>query len=518
MLATLIPRRFPIRILLWFLVIVGTGVIGLRAENGALPNFVLIIGDDISWDDFGCYGHPHIRTPNIDQLAGDGMRFTNAYLTASSCSPSRASIITGRYPHNNGAAAELHRRLPDHLVLFPELLRNAGYYSAHAGKFHIGYQNRKTTAGYHTASQPAARAFDVAGGTYGDKRDAEVGGMDNWVTRLRERPRDKPFFMWFASHDAHRRWHVTDPANPNAKIDRLHSPDDVIVPPYLIDNEATRQDLALYCNEIARLDFYVGEVVAELRRQKLLASTYLIFMADNGRPFARCKGRCYDSGMKTPFIVRGPEVVAGSVCERLLSSIDIAPTILRLAGVRSAKSMQGISFVPLLKQPGRAIRQYIFAEHNFHDHAAHERMVRWGDYMYIRNALPEKRRIGANDSFLGGAGESLLKGFQNGTLTPAQNDMYLTPRPAEELYLLSTDTHQLNNLVADSDHTKALNQLRQIMDRWQDQTGDSRPKDATPEWVEFTGHSLRGLKTYGRYGTPPGGDRNAERINLPGPR
>jgi len=97
----------------------------LSGEARERPNFILIIGDDISQEDFGCYGHPHIRTPHIDRMALGGMRFDNAYLTASSCSPSRASIITARYPHNNGAAAELHRRLPDHLALFPELLRRA---------------------------------------------------------------------------------------------------------------------------------------------------------------------------------------------------------------------------------------------------------------------------------------------------------------------------------------------------------------------------------------------------------
>ena len=498
--------------LLWLFVLAGN----VGAQEG--PNFVLIIGDDISWDDFGCYGHPHIRTPNIDRLAARGLRFTNAYLTASSCSPSRASIITGRYPHNNGTAAELHRRLPEHLALFPELLRKAGYHSAHAGKFHIGYQNRKTTAGYHTASEPAARAFDVAGGRYGDKRDAESGGMDDWVSRLRNRPKAKPFFMWFASHDAHRRWHVTDTAHPLAKIKHLHSPNDAVVPPYLIDNEATRRDIALYYNEISRLDFYVGEVVEELKRQNVADSTYVIFMADNGRPFARCKGRCHDSGMKTPFIIRGPKVRTGEVCRQLVSSIDIAPTILQLASVRPAPSMQGISLLPLIANPDKPVRSYVFAEHNFHDHAAHERMVRWRDYTYIRNAHPDKRRIGCNDSFLGGAGESLLKGFQNGTLTPAQNDMYRMPRPAEELHLVTQDRHQLTNLVGATLHANALTHLRKIMDRWQEETGDSLPKDATPEWVEFTGDALRGLKTYGQYGTPPGGDRNAQNINRSGPR
>ena len=109
------------------------------------PNFIFFIADDVSWDDFGCYGNQGVRTPNIDRLAANGIRFTNAYLTASSCSPSRASIITGRYPHNNGKAAELHLPIADHLPWLPESLRDAGYYSAISGKHHMKRENPRET-------------------------------------------------------------------------------------------------------------------------------------------------------------------------------------------------------------------------------------------------------------------------------------------------------------------------------------------------------------------------------------
>ncbi|HKK18065.1 MAG TPA: sulfatase-like hydrolase/transferase, partial [Opitutales bacterium] len=136
------------------------------------PNMVFFIADDWSQEDVGCYGHPSIRTPSIDSLAAGGMRFDNAYLTTSSCSPTRCSIITGRYPHNTGAP-ELHSKLPDEQIRFPELLREAGYYTALSGKNHM-------FAGYED------RAFDKM------RRGKGPSGSEDWVDFVKERPKDKP--------------------------------------------------------------------------------------------------------------------------------------------------------------------------------------------------------------------------------------------------------------------------------------------------------------------------------------
>ena len=133
-----------------------TASVGLSLPTTSRPNFVFIIGDDISAEDFGCYGNPGIHTPNIDRLAAQGLRFTNAYLTASSCSPSRSSIFTSRYPHNLETAAELHGLLPEGIAMFPKLLRDSGYYTAHAGKAHFGGES-------DVLSGPALAAFDLGG-------------------------------------------------------------------------------------------------------------------------------------------------------------------------------------------------------------------------------------------------------------------------------------------------------------------------------------------------------------------
>ena len=456
------------------------------------PNFVLIIGDDISVDDFGCYGHPHIRTPNIDRLAAGGIRFTNAYLTASQCSPTRCSIISGRYPHNTGAP-ELHMPLPKGQPLFPLNLKQVGYYTAAAGKWHMG-------------PYPKAAFTHRVSGT-------GPGEQDNWVTCLRERPKDKPFFMWFASSDAHRSWQPDKQAQP-------HKPADAVIAPYMADLPDTRKDLGCYYDEVQRLDRYVGLVVAELKRQQVLDSTLILFMADNGRPFPRCKTWLYDSGIKTPFIVHWPKGIAKPVglCSSLVSVIDIAPTILELAGLQAPASMQGVSFVSLLTDSTRQIRNYAFAEHNWHDQAAHERLIRWKSYVYIRNAHPQLDNLVAahwNEPSY----KDLFRLRQAGKLTPAQADVFRSPRPAEALFDVSSDYHQLNNIVGDPNHKKALEHLRQQMDQWQRRTGDTVPEHLTQDRFDRqTGKALfEGLVPHKR-GVIPGSERDAQNINDPGPR
>lgn len=444
------------------------------------PNFVFIIADDVSEDDFGCYGNNVVKTPNIDKLASNGIRFTNVYLTASSSSPSRCSIISGRYPHSNGAA-ELHTPLPESIIPFPFLLKNNNYYTAHAGKWHFG--------------PSVHRAFD----RYTDENgyDNGNGGENNWVRFLRERPRDKPFFFWLASHDAHRPW--------GADTFRItHDPGLVKIPPYFADTQETRQDIASYYNEIARFDYYVGKVEEELKRQGVLNNTIIIVMADNGRPFPRCKTRVYDSGMKTPLIVFWPEGIKskGTISSSLISSIDLAPSILELAGVNIPEDFQGISFVDVLKNPSMEIRTAVFSEHNWHDYEAHERMIRTQDFLYVLNSRPWLTNCGPADSKSSPTQHALNKLRDEGSLTPAQTDVFVVPRPAEELYVIKADPQQLINVASLPKYQSELNVLRSLLNNWRSNTGDTTPKDLTPDWYDRETGKV--LKTDNRRGTMPG--------------
>ncbi len=455
------------------------------------PNVVVIIGDDISIGDFGCYGHPHIRTPNVDRLAAEGMRFTNTYLTTSQCSPTRCSIFTGRYPHNTGAP-ELHMPLPEGQPIFPLMLRQAGYYTAAAGKWHLGEYPKK--------------AFDkiVGGGP---------GGEERWLGCLKGRPKDKPFFMWFAAHDAHRSWQLDDQA-------KLHEEPDALVPPYMVDAPGTRSDLASYYDEIHRLDRYTGLVMDELEKQGVADDTFVLFMADNGRPFPRCKTWLYDGGIKTPFIIRWPKggVRPGGVCDALVSVIDIAPTILELANLELPKAVQGVSFSPLLGDPSASIRRYAFAEHNWHGQAACERMVRCENYVYIKNYCPELTNFGVfhleTPSY-----RDQIRLRDEGRLTPAQAEIFRVPRPVEMLFDVQNDPYQLTDLAGNQQHKAALKDLRGIMKQWRQDTGDTVPEVLTQNWQD----PVTGKQNFPGYvpatrGDIPGSRRHAETINDPGPR
>lgn len=441
------------------------------AHANSKPNFVLIIADDVSLQDIGVFGSENAKTPNIDAIALRGMRFDKAILTASSCSPSRASIATGRYPHNNGAASELHRPIPPHIPWFPQILKDAGYYTALSGKSHIGGEPVKKGGKYF-------KAFDKIDNGRLNNPNPE-SGAGNWVRALRERPKDKPFFLWLASYDAHRDWDD----NWRAEFGKKISPDEVKLPPALIDTPETREDFAAYCNEIRRLDYYVGEVVRELESQNALSNTVIIFLADNGRPFPRAKTRLIDDGMKTPLLMCGPGIEPKTSTKSLVSSIDIAPTILELAGLDKPKSFQGKSFAPILSNPNAKIREYAFSEHNWHDYQAYGRSVRKGEYLYIINKFPDKAWIGPGDSVSSPSHQQLRKAMLSGKeLTPVQSDIFLCPRPGEELYDTSkADKLQIKNLANDPHYADVLNEMRKAIKEWTISTRDSVPLSPTPD-------------------------------------
>ena len=478
----MLRKRFPS-----FLSILATVLFAVVSLASARPNFVLFIADDISWNDVGCYGHPVIKTPQIDQLAKNGLRFNNAYLTISSCSPSRCSIITGRYPHNTGAP-ELHTSLPTEQPLFPKLLKDAGYHTILSGKHHMG--------------KNADPAFAKISKGRGPGKEAD------WVKLLTDRPKEKPFFAWFASTDAHRDWSINDEAPK-------YDPADMIIPPYFYDGQKTREDLTGYYHEVSRFDHFVGEVTRELNRQKVLEDTVIIIMADNGRPLPRCKTRLYDSGIKTPFIVHYPTTVKPGVTDSIVSAIDISSTALELARVKKDKRIQGISFAPVLLDPKAVTRNVAYAEHNWHVYKNHERMVRFGPWLYIRNNFPDQQNL-CVEAYKGGTGEDLWEMHAAGKLNQRQVRLFDNPCPAEELYDVRKDPEQLNNLADDPKREKDLRKLRSLLAKWTKQTGDTVPKNPSPHRDAPPNQPKLDKKKF-RHGEFPGASAGAEKINHPGP-
>jgi N-sulfoglucosamine sulfohydrolase len=413
------------------------------APTGTRPNVVVFVGDDLGWRDTGAYGNAAIHTPNIDRLAQSGLRVEYAFGTSPQCSPSRISMLTGKYPHSTGAE-DLHMPLPATERILPSYLQTLGYFTGHMAKTHYGPNGERQFQWYSPETAEAFPSFLDSAGT-------------------------RPFFLWVGFHEPHRPYRQGAVSNP-------HSPAEVAVPPHLVDTPETRADLALYYDAIARMDAAIGRMLAELDRRKLRDKTVVVFLSDNGAPFPREKGTLYDSGTRTPLIFSWPRVIpAGATYERgLVSTVDLAPTILDLAGARPAQAMQGRSFRGLLTAPtSYAGPAYVFSERNWHDCDEHQRSVRTRRFKLIRtdayNALPlcTAADIGASPSFL-----ALRAAGKAGRLTAAQQRLFEAPRARVELYDVTADPWELRNVADDPAHAGEVRELAAVLQDWIEKSGD----------------------------------------------
>jgi arylsulfatase A-like enzyme len=478
------------RKLLLLVAVAAAAVVDLRAATP--PNIVLIIADDLAWDDVGAFGHPTIRTPHIDRLAREGMRFDAAFLTVSSCSPSRSSLITGRYPHNTDAE-QLHWPLPGEQTTFAELLRKAGYWAGAAGKWHLGdaVRNRfdeireADPAGFMLAANAKTSDAKISIQKGGDLQS----GSTEWVPLLRARPREKPFFAWLASLDPHRDYEEGISPQPTR-------PENVVVPPHLPDTPAVRHELALYYDEIERLDRFVGAVLAELEQQRVLDNTMIVFLSDNGRPFPRDKTTVFDGGIRTPLIVRWPgHVPAGATCAQLVSSIDLAPGFLAAAGVKPPASMQGVSFLPLLADARTPIRREIFAEQNWHDYEQRSRAVRTEHFKLIANEIRDTPLTPGADAVRGLAFREMQRLRDAGQLAANQRQCFEAPRAEFELYDLRSDPGEFRNLAGVPAYATVFAEMKRKLAEWKKTTADVTPPRRTPdEFDRETGGPLPNRK------------------------
>ncbi len=453
------------------------------------PNIVLMIADDMNWDDCGAYGHPAIRTPNIDQLAADGMLFRHAYLTTNSCSPSRSSILTGKYPHNTGAE-QLHWPLPAGSPTFAKALQQAGYYTAAAGKWHLGNHVRDHFDKIYEAS---TAGFVLPSGKDGQPAKmiaTQPSGCEDWERALEQRPMDKPFFMWLAALDPHREY-------SEGALDPPHTHDDVIVPAHLPDTPEVREDLRLYYDEIGRLDQYVGKVINVLKKQGVDKNTLVLFISDNGRPFPRDKTSLYDGGIRTPWIVRWPDHVdAGQTTDALVSSVDLAATFLDVAS-RGTLSLatEGKSFASVLGDSRRSHREFAFGEDHWHDYEDHARAVVTQQYKLIRNDYVDLPPTPSADAGRGLSWQKMLKLYDAGELPAQQQTCFIAPRAQWELFDLNRDPGELTNLIDDPAYASVAERLKAALAQWTEETGDYLPSRRTPdEFDRVTGepdHSVR---------------------------
>ena len=440
----------------------------MASPGSELPNIIWFVADDLGDGDLGCCGNPSIRTVNLDRMAAEGVRFTSAFVTTSSCSPSRASFFSGMYPHATGAE-DLHVHLPENIRILPHYLAGLGYHTINVGKYHLG---PLVSNQFH-------------------QRESRI---ENWKALLEERPAGRPFFLSLCFYDPHRDY------QPGAIPDPTKC-EDVIVPPYLPDTPEVRADLAAYYDECVRLDRVVGEVLEYLERNRIADNTLAVFFSDNGMPFPRAKTSCYDSGIRTPFIVRyPPRVPAGKVNRSLFSMVDLAPSMLGMLGIEPGQLMQGTDASSLFLDPSSVGREYIHAESNWHDLDEHIRAVRDSRYKYIRNYFPRQRANVPLDVLRSPSYSSMLELRESGRLTAEQMRLFIVPRPAEELYDTSSDPFEFTNLAADPRYSGQLQRLREECDRWISSTDDVPP---VPRRVDLMDIYTREIIRQDILGKPP---------------
>ncbi|MGF1637290.1 MAG: sulfatase/phosphatase domain-containing protein, partial [Cyclobacteriaceae bacterium] len=276
--------------------------------------------------------------------------------------------------------------------------------------------------------------------------------------------------LWHAFVDPHRDYE-------EGAFDPPHDPDKVIVPPYLADTKNTRKDLAMYYDEIGRMDKNIGEVVAELKKRGLYDNTLIVFITDNGKPFTRAKGTLYDEGVRSPLIFHWPkQIVKGRTSNEMVSLINLAPTFLDLAGVDIPKSMYGRSLRALIEGKTFKGDEYVFSERNWHDCDEHLRSVRSDTFRLIKNAYIEWPHGTAADLAGSPAHQDLLKLKKEGQLNENQRLIFEVPRPVIELYNVVEDPYELNNLAYDAKYRGVIRHMHAVLIEWMEVTNDFPPE------------------------------------------
>jgi N-sulfoglucosamine sulfohydrolase len=441
----------------------------------AVPrNIVLIVTDDQGLV-LGCYGNSVIKTPNIDRLAADGTRFTNAFCTTSSCSPSRSVILTGLFNHANGMYGLEHGynhfRSFDNVKSLPVMLDEVGYRTARVGKYHVG--------------PPEVFRFDrVLGGN--SRNPVDMAERSRGVI---EEKSDKPFFLYYAPNDPHRgavaKWAELKPNSfgneppgkePKGVVPVHYKPADVIVPPFLPDTPACRAELAQYYESISRIDSGVGRLIEILKKAGKFDNTLIIYMSDNGMPFPGAKTTVFEPGLKLPCIVRNPDAKKRGIAnEAFISWVDITPTILDFSGVKVPVDQKrlGHSFLPILEQEKPAGWDEVFASHTFHEVTMYYpmRVVRSGNFKLIWNIAYPLSYPFASDLWGSPTWQDTLTRGEDYIYGKRSVSAY-EHRPQFELYDLAKDPDELHNLACDATNHDKLAELQQKLRQFQKRTGD----------------------------------------------
>ncbi|HET7179537.1 MAG TPA: sulfatase [Chryseosolibacter sp.] len=428
------------------------------------PNIIWIMAEDIG-PDLECYGMPDVKTPNLNALASEGIKYAKCFTTNPICSPSRSAMMTGVY--QNSINAGQHRSnhdvpLPEPYKPFTYWLRQAGYTTVLGSKL-VMNKGRKIDVNFKNA--PLGKWDGKKNFGLFDKYD-EISA-DN-----------QPFFAQIQLAVTHRGdwWDSIRSISPH-RVD----PSRVTLPSYLADDPIVRLDWATYLDQIEYMDAEVGKLVADLKQKGVYDNTVLIFIGDNGRCNIRGKGYLYDIGVHVPLIVHWPKgIKAGQVKQDLVSAIDITATILDLAGVQAPAYMEGKSF---LKKGFH--RDYIYSARDRWDEVSDKsRALTTQQYKYIRNDMPEVSydMHQAYIDFYRPPLHVMRKLNLDGKLTDAQKLFFARVKPVEELYDLEKDPEEIHNLADDPKYSAVLAKLRADLAK-------EEKKDTAPVKIQYAAPS-----------------------------
>lgn len=427
------------------------------------PNVLLMITDDSSPLSYRSYGNEESQTFHLDRFAKEGMRFDRGYCSSPQCSPARASILTGRVPHDV-EGSRLHQPVPARMKNLIKILKKYGYYTGAIGKTHQSniQKDFQFYTNYDRFTSVNAEIFNK----FFDKR-----------------PDGKPFFLWFGSWNPHR------PYYPHERMKKYHhkvDPSKVEVPYFLPDTPKVRRDLAYYYEELYMFDSNCGELLSILDKRNLAKNTIVIQTSDHGMPFPRAKATLYEPGIRIPFVVRWPEVVKpGTTSDALVSSMDIGATVLEASGISKPGVMQSRSLLPILTGKKDHVRDFIYAERNWHDNWDPMRCIVGRRYKLIQRFRPEFPFTPALDIQHSLSFKSIAKLEKQGKLLDNMQwyKYNRKRRPEIAFYDLENDPHEWNNL-ADGPHRmnhekRRVYQYQVKLSRWMSQTNDFLPPPRT---------------------------------------
>lgn len=510
-----------------FLVIILIIVAGCTPSNSLQetkrPNILFAIADDQSYPHAGVYGFGEIQMPGFDQVANNGVLFSNAFVAAPQCSPSRAAILTGKNIWQIEEAGTHGSSFPKKFQVFTDLLESTGYQLGFTGKpwgpgnYKIdGWERNPVGPEYNEKVMETVPASGINARDY----------FGNFAAFLDKKEADKPFFFWYGGHEPHRVYEAGSGAKAGKRFRNVQ------LPAFLPDDSVTRNDVLDYALEIEYFDSHLTKMLKLLEEKGQLHNTIVVVTADNGMPFPYAKANLQEYGTHVPLAISWPDRIKNvKKTDDLVSMIDLAPTFLEIAGVNDLPEMTGKSITSILYSEGatKPIRDFVLTGRERHTHARPEnlgypaRAIRTKEYLFVKNYKPDRWPIGdpvpvSNENDI----RNEVKGFKS--LYPGYHDIDDSPskafmmehkkeedvkelfknafekRPGEQLYDIKNDPECVNDLSGNTEYDKIRKDLSERLNEELKKQGDPRMSgseifDSYPRYSSmrnFEGFNKRG--------------------------